>query len=174
MSDYNIIDTGYANKAGTGTQETVLVNSGNDVIIRAPSISYSEGASVDTAMNPGRFIESEINYVGYENAKISISGIINPKEHTSVNTHMKNLNDLKRTKGLKVLYYNNATDAFSGANIISALGSTKSVHGMSYLTINSAISFLVGRVISVNFVHSATSANIQPNSSSANIQPASF
>jgi len=128
MGSFKIKDTGYPNTVDNGTQYsgTNIVNSGTAIILKSASINYSTGNNTDNTANPSRFEASEVNVVSSENAKLLLKGVLDLTVAGDM-TILKQLRDMSRTKGVKVIYYDSSDHGSVTYNsIISALGVTDS------------------------------------------------
>lgn len=158
MANIKIKDTGYANTSANGTQET-RANGGNAVDLKSVSVNINQSFGLDNSMNPARYSQSEINYVGFSNRNIVITGKIDRGQANDINT-IQYIKELGETKGLKLLYYSDNADGFD--NIINALGST-TTNGTSTANtygIGSSTKFILCRVDDYRFTQRAGSTAI--------------
>lgn len=102
MAATNIIikDTGYPNITNTGSQDSVLANSGNAITLKAVDITWNRGSGKDDSPSPGLYNEIVVNQSSIENPKINISGIIQSGSVAA----LPELDKLVTTKGVKLLY----------------------------------------------------------------------
>jgi hypothetical protein len=123
MGQYAILDTGYANKTNTGTQET-MANSGTAITFDSFSLDLNVSNNNSTQANPGRYEAAETNYVSFGNAGFVLQGLVD-RTSADYETLVTNCNALRKTKGLKLLYYNSSTDGYK--SMVNSLGTA--THG---------------------------------------------
>ena len=116
MAEYRLLDTGYANTTQTGTQETRAYN-GAPMQLSSINLVYGFTNGQSAEPNPGAYDNSEVNYVSVTNPVITIKGVISINNPDYL-AFVKGLNDMCRTKGLKLFYYS----ATPYNNIVGALG----------------------------------------------------
>lgn len=138
MGDYKLLDYGYANTTGTGALET-RAYSGSAIILKSSQIAWNRDNNTSTEANPARYEDAETNYVSFNNASLSISGVIS-RSDAAFNALIKGLDDMMKTKGLKLLFY----DSSSFPCLVNALGSTTVVTGQAAL-LGSGIKSFLGR-----------------------------
>lgn len=119
------MDTGYLTiTTASGTQAT-MVNSGNAINLKSVEISYSGTGSVDSSPIISSFSASQSNFVSINNAKLQISGVLN-RETTADMDLLDDLDDLRKTLGIKLLYYTSITDGYR--DITDSIGATDATH----------------------------------------------
>jgi len=121
MANISLIDTGKPNILNNGDVGSDQVNSGTAIELKAVSISYKSSLNIDNTPSPSSSSPPEINTVSFNSAKISVSGVLDRKNTTDMDTMVK-LRDMSRSKGVKLLYYNSTTDGYR--DITDSLGDT--------------------------------------------------
>ena len=117
MSDISILDTGYPSVIKSGTKESGngnISNSGNAITLKTSSVRYSRGVGVDDTPSPGAFgssSDTETNLSTIENPKLVIRGVLD-RSSTSDMDKLGDLDDLARTKGMKLFYYDSTSDGY--------------------------------------------------------------
>ena len=149
MGNYRIIDTGYANKTNSGTQET-RANSGNYIEFSSFRLVLNTSNNESTAPNPGRYEDAETNFVSFNNPTLVLSGVVD-RTTSAYETLTANCDALRRTKGLKLLYYSDTADGYK--SIVNAIGSTS--HGS--LSVGGGIKSVLCTVGSFTITESAGS-----------------
>ena len=120
-----IIDTGYLSiTTSSGTQAT-MANSGNTINLKTSSISYTGDRNVDDSPIINSNSESSLNTGSINNAKIIVQGVMK-RDNTSDMDLLKEMNLLRKTFGIKLLYSSSTTDGYR--EITDSIGSTDSTH----------------------------------------------
>lgn len=143
VNSYRLLDTGYANKTASGTQET-RANSGNALSLSVDDISWRRGSGTSSAANPARYEDTETNFVSIKNPVLIVSGFLD-KASATYNAELAALDDMCTTKGVKHFYYSSTTDGYKP--ITSVKGATS--HGS--LSVGGGIKSLLVRVLEFNF-----------------------
>jgi len=120
------LDTGYANKNETGVKETFIANSGVAIDLRGVTISLISGSNVDDTPVIGASTVPVLNPVSVSTNVWTVSAII---DRTDIDDMAKIIlfDSLKRTKGIKLLYYTGAVigDMSYATNTINDMTSTE-------------------------------------------------
>lgn len=103
MAEYRLLDTGYANTTQTGVQETRAYG-GTAMQLASVNLVYGFTNGQSAEPNPGAYEDSEVNYVSVSNPIITLKGVISINNPDFL-AFVKGLNDMCRTKGLKLFYY---------------------------------------------------------------------
>ena len=149
MGNYRIIDTGYANKQNEGDQET-MANSGNAIEFNSFRLTLNCSNNESTSPNPGRYEDAETNFTSFNNPALVLSGVVN-RTSSDYETLTANCDALRRTKGLKLLYYSDSSDGYK--SLVNALGSIS--HGL--LTVSGSIKSILCTVKSFAITEDAKS-----------------
>ena len=115
-----IIDTGYLNIADTGGTASTIVNSGQPVILKSVTLSFNRGANVSTNEILNTNIGPVAGFGSVTAGKITIQGVLDSNDTTDMDL-MDEINDMLKTYGVKLLYYNDTTDGYR--DITDSLGS---------------------------------------------------
>lgn len=122
MANITIIDTGYITATSvTGTQAPEIVNSGSAIELKAVNISYKSGGNVDASPIINNNTLPVVGFGSVTTGTITITGVLDVKDATDLDT-LQDLNDLRRTYGIKLLYYNSTSDGYR--DITDTLGDT--------------------------------------------------
>lgn len=128
MATITILDTGYIDVDEGGTQETFIANAGTAITLKTVDLSYSRGQTIDNSPIPGTKDTAELNPVSTTNPLITINGKLD-RSSTADMLKIVMFDNLVRSKGIKLLYYNStAADVSAGggtdgwSNVISSLG----------------------------------------------------
>lgn len=129
MANLAIIDTGYLTITTTSGTQATMANSGSAISLQSAELSYQGGGNVDdspviNASSSGAAI-ANLNFGSISNAKIIIQGMLNRKSTTDMDL-MNDLNDLRKTVGIKLLYYTSTTDGYR--DITDSIGSIDAYH----------------------------------------------
>ena len=125
MANIAIIDTGYLDKdTSTGTQAT-MANSGSAINLKGIEITFQGGRNVDDSPIINSNSECSISMGSISNAKITVTGVM-LRDNTSDMTLLAAIDDLRKTYGIKLLYYTDASDGYR--EITDSIGATDSVH----------------------------------------------
>ena len=124
-----IIDTGYLTiTTTTGTQAT-MANSGSAITLQSIDMTYQGGSNIDDApvinVSSSGAGAAVLNFGSISNAKITINGILKRTVAADMNL-MDDLDDLRKTIGIKLLYYSSITDGYR--DITDSIGSTDAYH----------------------------------------------
>jgi hypothetical protein len=111
MASISIIDTGYISTSATGTQAPVIVNSGTALVLKNTTVSYDGGSNTDESPVVGSATEPAVGYGSVNAPKISLS-IVLDKSNTTDMSYVALLDQLRKTYGIKLLYYNSTTDGY--------------------------------------------------------------
>jgi hypothetical protein len=120
---------------GTGSVFTGIniANSGTALELKGVSFNYTIDANLDADSTPSNTTYSEVNAVSYENAKFTISGIVNRGAIDGSGTGMADLlilQNMVKTKGIKCIYYNDTITNTTGYPLITKfLGETDAYSG---------------------------------------------
>lgn len=127
MANITILDSGYPNIINSGTQESSsnMANGGTAIELKAVEVSYGIGSGIDNSPVVSKYSETELNFASTENAKMTITGLIDRKVTADMDL-IPEFKKLVTTKGIKVLYYNSTTDGYR--DLTDSLGSTDSYH----------------------------------------------
>lgn len=121
MSNYVLLDSGFANKNKTGTQET-RSNSGNALNLDVRDIAWDRTTGTNNNANPGRYENTEVNYVSFNNPRLVVQGVLD-KASADYNNDFAALDDMCTTKGLKLFYYNSTTDGYKPVTAVKGVTS---------------------------------------------------
>ena len=122
-----MIETGFVSVKKTGTQETLIANSGSTIELKGVNLAYGAGQTIDNAPVVATESKATLNPVSTTNPIITISGILD----RTVSSEMDLIiifDTLRRSKGIKLLYYSSTDDDVSAggedgwSNVISELG----------------------------------------------------
>ncbi len=143
MGKYALLDTGYANTAAAGTQET-RANSGNALVLNVESVSWQRATGTNSNANPGVYEDTEVNFASISNPQLTVQGILQVSDSNYL-TELAALDDMCITKGVKHFYMNEVTAP--SKPITEVKGAT--THGS--LSVGSSIKSLLVRVINLSF-----------------------
>ena len=126
MGTISIIDTGYIKSDKSGTQldttdNTLVVNNGTAITLKTASLKYSGGVSLDNNPQPGTYQNTELNFVSFDNEMIVIRGIVRRDVNSDMDI-LKYLNQMRKTKGIKLIYYTDKDDGYR--DLTDSLGTT--------------------------------------------------
>lgn len=125
IANLAIIDTGYLTiTTTTGTQAT-RANSGSAINLKSTKINYSGGGNIDSSPIISSFSASQSNLISITNAKLKITGVMS-RDNTTDMDLMDDLDDLRKTLGIKLLYYTSTTDGHR--DITDSIGATDVQH----------------------------------------------
>ncbi len=133
VNQYGLIDTGYAKKGTSSGTKLTVINSGNEVIVPVKSMVYTGGMNIDSMSVPGfvssgSYVQAEVDTNSITNNVLTLSARYKRDNATQM-TQMKNVFEMKNTKGVKILYYMSTTDGYE--TIPNLLGGTDSDHSSS-------------------------------------------
>ena len=129
-NQYGLIDTGYTKKETTSGTKFTQINSGNEVIIPGKSITYSGTQNTDTQPTPaltssGSYTQAEIDTNSIANNTLTLTARYKRDNATQM-TALKNVFNMKNTKGVKILYYQSTIDGYE--TIPNLFGTTDTDH----------------------------------------------
>ncbi len=125
ISNFVIIDTGYLTiTTTTGTQAT-MSNSGSAINLKSVDITFQGGGNIDDSPIINSNSETALNFGSISNAKITITGVMT-RDNTTDMDLMNDLDDLRKTLGIKLLYYSSTTDGHR--DITDSIGVTDASH----------------------------------------------
>ena len=153
MAQITIIDTGYLKTTTTTGTQATMVNSGSAITLHTAELTYDGGANIDdtsviNAQSTGA-TEAVLNFGSITNAKLILSGILRRTSTSEMDT-MTLLNDLRKTLGIKLLYYSSTTDGYR--DITDSIGSTDTYH------LGGTIPHIHVRATGFRIVHTADSS----------------
>jgi hypothetical protein len=120
MATISIIDTGYLRTdVVSGTQAPVIVNSSTAITLNVESLTYESGSNVDTAPLVNSSSNGVVGMGSVNNPKIVIKGVLNRASAADIG-NMIFLERMRRTYGVKLLYYNDAASTYY--NILNQMG----------------------------------------------------
>lgn len=121
MASLTIIDTGFLNITNSGTKATTIVNSGTAITLKTATISFQGAANVDTSeiINTNTIPIAGFGSITAE--RITITGVLDRGVSADM-TAVVLLNDLKKTYGVKLLYYDSTSDGYR--DLSDTLGDT--------------------------------------------------
>jgi hypothetical protein len=156
--DLKIIDSGWLSSTRTGTQEVAAnrANSGTAMTLKSASIGLSGKALLDNSPIPASFADSPVNNNGYENDMLNISLIIDKSDNSEYDDLVE-INKLKKTKGVKLLYPSVLTD--TKKSLIELLGSTTTQFNDNEVGASTPV--LMGFVRNVDINDSASSSKFR-------------
>jgi len=128
MGHTAITDTGYVTTDKSGTQFTGddIVNSGDSIVLRTASLDYVRGANFDNNSQPATYTDTELNFTAFSNPMIIARGIFNNNDSNDMDTILL-LDQMCKTKGIKLIYYN-ADDGYR--ELTNSLGILDSHNGV--------------------------------------------
>lgn len=122
MASITLKDTGYVNSKEEGSQltgTTEIVNEGVAVEVKGVSLRYQRGVGIDDSPVPGKYDESQLNFVSVNNPVITLNGVVKRTNAVDMNK-LRFLDLFCKTKGVKVLYYGSESDNWS--DLIDSVG----------------------------------------------------
>jgi len=125
MANMAILDTGFLNILNEGTQAPDIANSGTAIDLKTVDVTYQTGGNIDDSPIINDNAQANLNFGSISNAKITLSGILD-RNVTADMDLMNELVELRRTYGIKLLYYTDSTDGFR--EITDSIGSTDTAH----------------------------------------------
>ena len=142
INTYNLKDTGYANTAADGTQESEIANSGSALPIYVDSLTWNRKTGTNSNPNPGVYEDTEINFVSISNPAIAVSGVLDSAD-SNYATQLAALDDMCVTKGLKLFYYSSTSDGYKPITAVkgSATFGSLQVDGTTKALLVRALSF---------------------------------
>ena len=102
-----------------------MANSGNAINLKSVELTYSGTGNVDSSPIISSFSLSQSNFVSINNAKMQITGVI-ARDTTADMDLMDDLDNLRNTIGIKLLYYTSITDGYR--DITDSIGATDATH----------------------------------------------
>jgi hypothetical protein len=129
MANMAIIDTGYLTITATAGTQATMANGGSAINLRSVEITFQGGGNIDdspviNAATTGAS-NANLNFASITNARIVVTGILDRTVDGDMDL-MDDLNDLRKTLGIKLIYYTSTTDGFR--DITDSIGSTDSAH----------------------------------------------
>jgi len=125
MANLALVDTGYLNIAGTGTQASTIANSGAAITLNAKTIAYQSEGNIDDSPIINSNSQAVLSFGSVSNSKITVTGVLD-RTVTADMDLMDDINDMRQTYGIKLLYYNDTSDGFR--DITDSIGATDSAH----------------------------------------------
>lgn len=152
------MDSGYlVTDSTTGTQAT-MANSGSAINLKSAEIIFHGGGNIDSApvINAATTGASNtvLNFGSISNAKITVQGVI-ARDNTTDMDLLDDINDLRKTLGIKLLYYTSSSDGYR--DITDSIGSTDTVHNGSGKLLSAGLPHFHVRVTNVTTRQVATS-----------------
>ena len=129
IANIAIIDTGYLTITTSSGNQATMANSGSAIDLKSVEIVYGGGGNIDdspvvNAATTGAS-NANINFGSISNAKITILGVMRRNDTTDMDL-LKEMDKLRRTIGIKLLYYTSITDGYR--DLTDSIGSTDSTH----------------------------------------------
>ncbi len=124
----SLIDSGFVSKDEGGTQESLIANRGAAITLKGVNLSFTAGQTIDNEPEVGTEDNAVLNPVSVTNPIIKITGSL---DRATANDMAKVIffDTLRRSKGIKLLYYNSTDADMSGGaatdgwdNVISRMG----------------------------------------------------
>lgn len=119
------MDTGYLTITTTSGIQATMSNSGNAINLKSAELSYSGTGNVDSSPIISSYSPSQSNFISINNAKLKLNGFLDRKVTADMDL-MDDLDDLRKTLGIKLLYYTSITDGYR--DITDSIGSTDATH----------------------------------------------
>jgi hypothetical protein len=106
MGDITILDTGFLKTDNSGTRlgTSDMANSGSPLTLYGVEVKFQRSASLDTNPDLATYADTDINFIGFKIAGLSIKGTINPSV-SAQRESVRHMEKLVRTKGWKALYF---------------------------------------------------------------------
>lgn len=125
MGNIAIIDTGFlTTTATTGTQAT-RANSGNAINLKSVELSFQGSGNIDDSPIINSNTNAVLNFGSITNELFKVRGLMKRTNTTDMDL-LKEINLLKATYGIKLIYYTDISDGFR--DLTDSLGSTDVAH----------------------------------------------
>ena len=125
IANITIFDTGYGEYTNSGTQWN-QANGGSPITLKSATINFSIGTSLNTNVPLGKWNSSDL-FEYYNSPKIAvptptirISGVLDSKDSDEA-SKVYALIEMVRSKGYKILYYNDTDSARESKQLIYQL-----------------------------------------------------
>lgn len=134
MANIAILDTGYIRTDQSGTQVSgtgSIANSGSAIELKGVSLSFDQKCNVDvteivSVNTTGNYAQGPVAGYGTITAgKVTIQGVLDSNSDTDMDL-MKEIKNMLRTFGVKLLYYTSTTDGYR--DITDSIGATDIIH----------------------------------------------
>ena len=116
MATITIIDSGFVSASETGTQETLISNNGSAITLKSVNLSYQTGQQIDNTPVAGTEKNTTLNPVSSTNPILTIQGTLNRTDSADM-AKIILFDTLRRSKGIKLLYYNSTADDVSAGGV---------------------------------------------------------
>jgi len=120
-----IIDTGYLDTATASGTQADMANGGSVINLKSVEITFQGGRNIDDSPNINSNSECIVSMGSISNAKITVRGVMLRDNTTDMNL-LDDIDDLRKTYGIKLLYYTSITDGYR--DITDSIGSTDATH----------------------------------------------
>lgn len=111
IANLTIIDTGYLRADAAGLVQATRANSGTAIELKAIDINLQDAGNVDTEPIVNSNSSPVINFGSVSAGKITINGVLNRTVSADMDL-LRALRDLRKTYGVKLLYYSSITDGY--------------------------------------------------------------
>jgi len=141
-----IMDTGYlvtTTAEDSGETKATRANSGNAIVTKSTEVVFQGSGNIDNTPIINSNTNSTLNFGSISNAKLTISGMLDRKIDADMNL-MAELNSLRKTLGIKLLYYTSATDGYR--DITDSIGASDTTHNGTGKSLAASIPHLHIRV----------------------------
>lgn len=125
MADMEILDTGYLTTTTTSGTTAPRANSGSAIALKSVDVTYEGSGNIDNTPIINANTNAVLNFGSIGNAKVTLAATMNSNDTTAMDL-MGDLNDLRKTLGIKLLYYGSTTDGYR--DITDSIGSTDAQH----------------------------------------------
>lgn len=119
IGQFAIIDTGYIKTDASGTQASEITNDGVPIILKTASIDYGAKGNTDSTEIINSNDAPVVGFSTISAGNIVITGIIENNDDVEM-ANIPLMNNLKKTYGIKLLYYNSVNDGYR--DITDSLG----------------------------------------------------
>lgn len=111
MGQITILDTGFLNISGTGTQASVIANSGSVITLKTGKLSFQRKSNTDSTEIINTTTGPVVGFGTVTAGLWVVNGVLDSNVAADMDL-IKPLNDLLSTFGVKLLYYSDTTDGF--------------------------------------------------------------
>ena len=121
MANMKILDSGYLTATSVSGNQATQVKDGNPIDLKVVSESWAGGTSVDDAPDINTNTKPVVNRGAVNANQIKIGFVLNRSNSDDI-SNMSLLRSLRKTYGVKLLYYSDVNDPFDDISV--GLGDT--------------------------------------------------